>query len=394
MRKHPGFLGPIALLFAILSCLPSMAVTKSESAISSFSKYVQIPGATPVGTDACATCHADIAKDFRHAYHAQQGVECEQCHGAGSLHVQGGGDISKIISFRQRSATDSNGVCLGCHARDASIRNWMAGPHASNKVRCTDCHQTHAYGAKSESKVEASLDVMDPGHSTAVENLVPEAKVIMQPRWKANDACLKCHQTERAQISLPYHHPLREGKMSCVRLPRSARRAGGQQPADGECQSALPELPRTVSRAVCLPASSCHGKLHDLPHRPWLTKHESVERERARVVLAMPCGPPQRSRSASARSLHQLSWFDSRHRYTHPERWKQIRRQRAFRPALPAPSTSATAVGPVHSHAVTASAVASVPVPRADLRGGALPAAWGCCLPTLAPLSVGNMSGW
>jgi formate-dependent nitrite reductase cytochrome c552 subunit len=139
-----------------------------------------------MGADACATCHADIAKDFRHAFHAQQGVECEQCHGPGSLHVQGGGDVSKIISFRQRSATDSNGVCLSCHARDEKIRNWMAGPHASNKVRCIDCHQTHNYKAKGDSKTEANLlvttDVMTQGRVSNVENLVPEAKVMMQPR--------------------------------------------------------------------------------------------------------------------------------------------------------------------------------------------------------------------
>jgi predicted CXXCH cytochrome family protein len=31
-----------------------------------------------------------------------------------------------------------------------------------------------------------------------------------------NDACLRCHQAERAQFSMPYHHPVREGKMSCA----------------------------------------------------------------------------------------------------------------------------------------------------------------------------------
>jgi len=218
--RHSRVLTPTVLASVVVLCLTSIAANKSEYAISSYAKYVQIPGATPMGADACATCHADIAKDFRHAFHAQQGVECEQCHGPGSLHVQGGGDVSKIISFRQRSATDSNGVCLSCHARDEKIRNWMAGPHASNKVRCIDCHQTHSYKAKGDSKTEANLlvttDVMTAGRVTNVENLVPEAKAMMQPRWQANDACLRCHQTERGQMSLPYHHPLREGKMSCA----------------------------------------------------------------------------------------------------------------------------------------------------------------------------------
>ncbi|HYM74435.1 MAG TPA: DmsE family decaheme c-type cytochrome [Candidatus Dormibacteraeota bacterium] len=216
MRHASGVLTVIVVASIVVVCLPSNAAKKSEYAISSYAKYVQIPGATPMGADTCTTCHADIAKDFRHAYHAQQGVECEQCHGPGSLHVQGGGDISKIISFRKRSANDANGVCLSCHARDAAIRNWTTGRHASNRLRCTDCHQTHNYGEKKTAEGAAFVNIMTPGRTDAVENLVPEAKVKIQPRWQANDACLRCHQTERAQMSLPYHHPLREGKMSCA----------------------------------------------------------------------------------------------------------------------------------------------------------------------------------
>jgi predicted CXXCH cytochrome family protein len=195
---------------------PSSAEKKSAYGITSYAKYVQIPGATPVGAETCATCHSDIATDFRHAFHAQQGLDCEACHGPGSLHVEGGGDIAKIISFSHRSATDANGVCLSCHAQDAKIRNWMAGTHASNKVRCIDCHQTHTYGAKAGHKSEAMVDVMTPGRVAAVENFVPESKAIMQPRWQGNDACLSCHQRQRGEMSLPYHHPLREGKMSCA----------------------------------------------------------------------------------------------------------------------------------------------------------------------------------
>jgi predicted CXXCH cytochrome family protein len=216
MRRYSTLLAIAVCGLTVFLCLPSSAEKKSAYGIASFAKYVQIPGATPVGAEACTTCHSDIATSFRHAFHAQQGLDCEACHGPGSLHVAGGGDIAKIISFRQRSATDANGVCLSCHAQDAKVRNWNAGPHASNKVRCIDCHQTHNYGGKAGTKTEASFDVMAPGRATAVQDLVPESKVIMQPRWQANDACLKCHQRQRGEMSLPYHHPLREGKMSCA----------------------------------------------------------------------------------------------------------------------------------------------------------------------------------
>jgi predicted CXXCH cytochrome family protein len=215
MRRYSPILALAIVAATLLFCFPSLAAKKTEYGISSFAKYVEIPGAKPVGSDTCTMCHAEVASNYRHAFHAQQGVQCEECHGAGSLHVEGGGDIAKIISFSHRPATDANGVCLSCHARDAQLRNWIAGPHASNAVRCTECHQTHAYGGKSTSPKEASLNLMTPGGVNMVEELVPEAKVMMQPRWQANDACLKCHETQRGQMSLPYHHPLREGKMSC-----------------------------------------------------------------------------------------------------------------------------------------------------------------------------------
>jgi len=203
-------------ILALAFSLPTDAAKKSEHGIASFAKYVEIPGAKPVGAETCTTCHDDIAKDFRHAFHAQQGIDCEQCHGPGSLHVDGGGDISKIIAFSKRSPAEANGVCLSCHARDEKIRNWTAGPHASNRVRCIDCHQTHNVVAKNGARTNVKLDVMTAGRTAAVENLVPESKAIMQPKWQANDACLSCHQTQRGEMSLPYHHPLREGKMSCA----------------------------------------------------------------------------------------------------------------------------------------------------------------------------------
>jgi len=211
MRRNCSLFAIIAS--SLLLIFPLLAAKKSH-VVDSFARYVQIPGAAPVGSETCTTCHTDVTNGFRHAYHAQQGVECEACHGPGSLHVQGGGDITKIISFSHRSAIDANGVCLSCHVRDERLRNWVTGPHASNAVRCTECHQTHTY-AKSSAPKEVSFNLMTPGRLGAVENLVPETKVIVQSPWQANEACLKCHQTQRGQMSLPYHHPLREGKVSC-----------------------------------------------------------------------------------------------------------------------------------------------------------------------------------
>src|SRR3974377_876540 len=120
---------PIILVLAVLGAVPvpSMATKKSTESIASYAKYVQIPGAKEVGSETCTTCHEAIAKNFGHAFHAQQGVECEDCHGPGGLHVDGGGDVTKIVAFSKRSQAEANGVCLSCHARNEKIRNWVAG---------------------------------------------------------------------------------------------------------------------------------------------------------------------------------------------------------------------------------------------------------------------------
>ncbi len=196
-------------------CISPSAAKQSTKELASFAKYLQIPGAKPVGSETCATCHADVAKNFQHAYHAQQGVQCEECHGNGSLHVEGGGDTTKIISLTRRSGTDANGVCLSCHAQVQSTRRWATGVHAANWVRCIDCHQVHAAAVEPPDKGRAAFDTAT--HDARNVNLVsPETNALVQPRSVTNDACLRCHQTENAQLSMPYHHPLREGKMSCA----------------------------------------------------------------------------------------------------------------------------------------------------------------------------------
>src|ERR1039457_2071422 len=107
-----------------------------------FSKFVEIPGAEKTGAEQCAMCHAATSKNFRRSAHSMQDISCEQCHGAGSLHVAAGGYSSqskdKIISFRDRSAEQANGVCLSCHAKSEHVRNWFSGAHQAQDIKCAD----------------------------------------------------------------------------------------------------------------------------------------------------------------------------------------------------------------------------------------------------------------
>ena len=216
MKRLSRTFGPVVFLLLAVLCLPSRATnTKSTQTIAAFAKYLQIPGAKPVGSDTCTGCHEAVGKDFRHAFHAQQGVECEDCHGAGSLHVEGGGDVTKIVAFSKRSPVEANGVCLSCHAQGEKLRHWISGSHAVNHLRCMDCHQVHQAAFKAANQSQLSFDRATKASFTAA-SLSPETNNVVRPRWQTDEACLKCHPTENAQLSMPYHHPLREGKMSCI----------------------------------------------------------------------------------------------------------------------------------------------------------------------------------
>ena len=212
-------LGLLSLGFAGFGRMAGAQTSQKKSSyrqwgLRNYSRFVEVPGAQRLGAEACAACHSDVVKESQHAFHAQQGVECEDCHGAGSLHVDGGGDITKIVSFKKRSPEEANGVCLSCHAQDEKVRNWMAGKHSSNRVRCIDCHQTHGKALREANVDRISFDTATRGALRAA-SVSPETDVIVRSPSATNDACLKCHQTEYAQLSLPYHHPMREGKMSC-----------------------------------------------------------------------------------------------------------------------------------------------------------------------------------
>jgi len=194
-----------ALLLAFFFSIPFLftptlpAKSKPKTATSDkirqdFSKFAEIPGAEMAGAEQCAACHADLSKGFRRSVHAVREVACEQCHGAGSLHVAAGGysteSRDKIISFRDRTPDQANGVCLSCHAKSDHVRSWFSGAHQAQGIKCSDCHTIH-----SESH----------GEQRAIES-----------RRQVNENCLRCHKKQNAEADLPYHHPIREAKMSCV----------------------------------------------------------------------------------------------------------------------------------------------------------------------------------
>lgn len=168
-----------------------------------------------VGTDNClASCHehdrlrhffdnstmgAQLKKDS-----GMPLVDCESCHGPGSLAIKGltpelikenaakgmktACDFNTLIDLKNLPATAQSLICLKCHTANATfnLHNWNAGPHALNEVSCFPCHNVHAG---------------------------PDLKVT--PR-ESGKLCFSCHQAAQAEFSLPQHHPVKEGRVFCV----------------------------------------------------------------------------------------------------------------------------------------------------------------------------------
>ena len=151
-----------------------------------------IPGATFVGSKACADCHETITRDFRTADHGRlmargknaENAGCESCHGPGSKHVASGGAAHTIINPRKDPET-----CFQCHLE---VRAKFNLPHhhpvLEGKVNCADCHNPH------------KGSVIKGGGATNVLG--------------KNETCFKCHTAQRGPFVFQ-HEAVRQGCVTC-----------------------------------------------------------------------------------------------------------------------------------------------------------------------------------
>lgn len=144
-----------------------------------------------VGSQMCETCHTDVAHTFAdnpHTkmvfMHGDKNLTCENCHGPGQAHVQGGGDVTKIFRFDKATPKQIDERCLGCHS--TAHPDFMRSPHAKAGVSCISCHSVH--------------------HSTG-----PKLLLAKQPKL-----CESCHTDVKAQFAMPFHHPVPEGAVKCT----------------------------------------------------------------------------------------------------------------------------------------------------------------------------------
>ncbi len=237
-----GFVVAVVLLFLVATQLVSGTpdkVTKAEPRQEKeLSKYV--------GAETCKSCHEDIYKTFEPTPHWKttlgtiRGAEahgCESCHGPGGEHVSGGGDKSKIFSFKGKSTKEISERCLECHEYGEEHSNFRRSQHYLNNVSCTDCHsvhyakQTQFLLAKSQPQLcfschlEVKPDFNKPFRHRVNESLVKCTDchnqhggfVTKQLRSTVaqDQVCFKCHVDKAGPFVFEHHGVRSEGCVSC-----------------------------------------------------------------------------------------------------------------------------------------------------------------------------------
>lgn len=215
-----GLIKKILCIFVFSSLmLTGCESLKSSKPIGTLKEYERLLvgrlDANYIGTDNClSACHFhDDKRDHLRAstmgfqLSSESGmplVDCESCHGPGSLAV---GEITSekvevdakngeqtccnhetLIDIKNLPAQAKSLMCLKCHTANASfnLHNWNASMHNTSDVSCSDCHNIHAGPDLTVRKEE-------------MENM-----------------CEKCHQEVRAEFSLPSRHPVHEKKVLCT----------------------------------------------------------------------------------------------------------------------------------------------------------------------------------
>jgi DmsE family decaheme c-type cytochrome len=187
------------------------SATPADAQTANSSKYV--------GAETCKTCHEKIFEGWEKTPHWKTKLDtkggpshqgCEGCHGPGAEHVAGGGDVSKIFTFKNASTKEINSRCMTCHVGGTQHMNAINSLHTQNDVNCISCHSPH--------------------YAKTKEFLL----IRPQP-----ELCYTCHIQQKSQFEMPFHHRVNEGLVKCSDCHNPHGTVGAKQVRTSATQDAI-----------------------------------------------------------------------------------------------------------------------------------------------------------
>lgn len=294
-----AFAAPL-LVFVFVFTAPAWAQQKPDAPAEQTAQSAPTTDSSQyVGSETCKSCHEDMPvkgfyRSFEDSPHFVTTLDtrkrpqwhgCEACHGPGKEHVEGGGDKTKIFSFKNASDKEITQRCLACHASGTQHMNAINSEHAKNGVSCISCHSPH--------------------HAQTKEFLLVKS----QP-----ELCYTCHLSKKAEFEMPFHHRVNEGLIQCSDCHNVHGTAGPKQVRTSSSQDAIcfkchtdKQGPFVYEHAAVKIAgcASCHN-VHGAPNAHML-KLSSVN------LLCLQCHTTSSfSGAPGAPSFHnQASFFQS-----------------------------------------------------------------------------------
>ncbi len=210
-----------------------------------------VPSASETVAAVCADCHEERVSSFAGSVHGRAyahradmtTASCESCHGDATAHIEAG-DGTNIVVPNRLSAAAAAELCMTCHQENEAQAHWKGSTHQRRGVTCTDCHTLHAEESP-DSMVNAAM---------------------------RTETCYECHQDVRSEMRKISHHPVREGKMTCLSchdphgtLTKANLRAGSVNELCYDCHTEKrgPFLwEHAPVRESCLNCHTPHGSNH------------------------------------------------------------------------------------------------------------------------------------
>jgi DmsE family decaheme c-type cytochrome len=212
------------LAFLVVCFLPLVLCAQRNTSSPTPQTSAALPGTTAgpyAETEICKTCHQEVwDKHFANTPHSallkgdQHG--CQGCHGPAQAHVDGGGDVTKIIRFETLTPAQTAAICTKCHQSSLETQNFSKSVHLANGVSCTSCHSPH--------------------NSTDVNFLLVKSQTAL---------CYGCHAAQKAEFARPYRHRVDAGLIQCsdchnphgTQVGHQVRSAAGQFAVCTKCHT-------------------------------------------------------------------------------------------------------------------------------------------------------------